>query len=52
MYTYNFCRPVRMLRQQGPNGQWLPRIPAMAAGLTDPVWSLWEWPTFPAVQRE
>ena len=52
MYTYNFCWPVRTLRQQGPDGQWLPRTPAMAAGLTDHVWPLWEWLTFPAVQRE
>jgi hypothetical protein len=52
MYTYNFCWPVRTLRQRGPNGQWLPRTPAMAAGLTDHVWPLWEWLTFPAVQRE
>ena len=40
-------------------GQWrkqllenVPQTPAMAAGLTDHVWSLWEWLTFPAVQRE
>ena len=52
MYTYNFCWSVRTLRQRGPNGQWLPRTPAMAAGLTDHVWPLWEWLTFPAVQRE
>ena len=52
MYTYNFCWPVRTLRQQGPDGQWLPQTPAMAAGPTDHVWSLWEWLTFPAVQRE
>ena len=52
MYTYNFCWPVRTLRQQGPDGQWLPQTPAMAAGLTDHVWSLWEWLTFPTVQHE
>jgi IS1 family transposase len=52
MYTYNFCWPVRTLRQEGPDGQWLPRTPAMAAGLTDHVWSLWEWLTFPALQRQ
>jgi IS1 family transposase len=50
MYTYNFCWPVRTLRQQDPNGQWLPQTPAMAAGLSDHVWPLWEWLTFPAVQ--
>jgi len=52
MYTYNFCWPVRTLRQRGPDGQWMPRTPAMAASLTDHVWSLWEWLTFPTVQRE
>jgi IS1 family transposase len=52
MYTYNFCWPVRTLRQQGPDGQWRQQTPAMAAGLTDYVWSLWEWLTFPTVQRE
>jgi len=52
MYTYNFCWPVRTLRQQDTDGRWLQRTPAMAAGLTDHVWSLWEWLTFPARQRE
>ena len=50
LYTYNFCWPVRTLRQCSLDGQWLPRTPAMAAGLTDHVWSLWEWLTLPAVQ--
>jgi len=52
MYTYNFCWPVRTLRQRGLDGQWMPRTPAMAAGLTDHVWSLREWLTFPAIQHE
>lgn len=52
MYTYNFCWPVRTLRQQDSDGRWMPQTPAMAAGLTDHVWSLWEWLTFPALQRE
>ena len=52
MYTYNFCWPVRTLRQRDSDGHWTPRTPAMAAGLTDHVWSLWEWLTFPATQRE
>jgi IS1 family transposase len=52
MYTYNFCWPVRTLRQRGPDGHWIPRTPAMAAALADHVWSLWEWLTLPAVQRE
>lgn len=50
LYTYNFCWPVRTLRQRGPDDQWLPHTPAMAAGLTDHVWSLREWLTLPAVQ--
>jgi IS1 family transposase len=52
MYTYNFCWSVRTLRQRNSDGHWTPQTPAMAAGLTDHVWSLWEWLTFPAIQRE
>jgi hypothetical protein len=52
MYNYNFCWPVRTLRQRSSDGQWLPRTPAMAAGLTDHVWPLSEWITFPGVQRK
>jgi len=51
MYTYNFCWLVRTLRQPASDGRWTPRTPAMAAGLTDHVWPLWEWLTLPAVQR-
>jgi IS1 family transposase len=51
MYSYNFCWPVRTLRWKGSDGQWQPRTPAMAAGLTDHVWSLQEWATLPAVQH-
>jgi hypothetical protein len=46
-YSYNFCWPVRTLRVK-EDGAWRPRTPAMAAGLTDHVWSLREWLTFPA----
>jgi hypothetical protein len=52
LYSYNFCWAVRTLRERGPDGKWQPRTPAMAAGLTDHVWSLREWLTFPTVQRE
>jgi len=52
MYTYNFCWTVRTLRNKGPDGKWQPRTPAMVAGLADHVWSLEEWLTRPAVQRE
>jgi hypothetical protein len=50
-YSYNFCWPVRTLREKGREGGWQQRTPAMAAGLADHVWSLDEWLTLPAVQR-
>ena len=50
MYRYNFCWPVRTLRDKGEEGRWRQRTPAMAAGLADHVWSLEEWMSFPAVQ--
>jgi len=52
LYSYNFCWPVRTLHQRDPEGRWQPRTPAMAAGLTDHVWSLSEWLCFPGVQRK
>ena len=52
MYSYNFCWPVRTLRARDSQGQWQERTAAMSAGLTDHVWSLQEWLTFPTVQRE
>jgi hypothetical protein len=51
-YRYNFCWPVRTLRVRGTDGRWQERTPAMAAGLADHVWSLQEWMSFPAVQRD
>lgn len=50
MYSYNYCWPVRTLRERDSEGAWRKRTPAMAAGLTDHVWSLKEWLTFPAIQ--
>jgi hypothetical protein len=47
-YSENFCWCVRTLRIQGGDGGWMARTPAMAAGLSDHVWSLWEWVTYPA----
>ena len=38
-YSYNFCWPVRTLRVREPDGPWQARTPAMAAGLSDHVWS-------------
>ena len=51
-FSYNFCWPVRTLRERGDNGRGWDRTPAMAAGLTDHVWTLSEWLTLPAVQRK
>ena len=51
LYSYNFCWPVRTLRVRGESDQWVERSPAMAAGLTDHVWSMSEWLRFPAVRR-
>lgn len=42
---YNLARPHKSLRQpleQGPGQKWLPRTPAMAAGLTDHIWTVKE----------
>src|SRR5262249_40422500 len=50
LYRHNFCWAVRTLRQRDEHGRWLQRTPAMAAGLTDHVWSTREWVRFPAVQ--
>ena len=52
MYSYNFCWSVRTLREKSPDNTWVQRTPAMVAGLTDHVWSLSEWLTYPAVQRK
>ena len=43
--VYNFCTPHRSLRQElapGASRKWWERTPAMAAGLTDHVWSVSE----------
>jgi hypothetical protein len=50
--NYNFCWPVRTLRERQSDGSWGPsRTPAMAAGLTDRVWTLEEWLTHPVAIR-
>lgn len=49
MYSYNFCWPVRTLRQKVGRRRYRQQTPAMAAGLADHVWSLREWLTYPAV---
>jgi IS1 family transposase len=50
MYNYNFCWPVRTLRVSDRNDGWLSRTPAMVAGLTDHIWSLSEWLSYPSIQ--
>jgi len=46
MYSYNYCWPVRTLKTEAGEA----RTPAMAAKLTDHVWTLAEWIKRPAVQ--
>jgi IS1 family transposase len=50
MYSYNFCWPVRTLRQRDNEGRWRQRTPAMVAGLANHIWSLEEWLTLPVAQ--
>jgi hypothetical protein len=50
-YCDNFCWPVRTLRVREAEGPWQARTPAMAAGLSDHVWSTREWITYPAKPR-
>jgi hypothetical protein len=50
-YSDNFCWPVRTLREPVDDGRYRQRTPAMAAGLTDHVWLIKEWLSFPAVQQ-
>jgi hypothetical protein len=51
MYSYNFCWAVRTLRVKVARKRYEQRTPAMAAGLTDHVWTIREWATYPAVKR-
>lgn len=42
---YNLVRPLKTLRQEvfdDPSRRWKPRTPAMAAGLTDHIWTVKE----------
>ncbi len=50
MYSYNFCWPVRTLRVEVGERQYQQRTPAMAAGLTDHIWTMREWATHPTVR--
>jgi IS1 family transposase len=49
IYSYNFCWPVRTLREPIGEGHWRKRTPAMSAGLADHVWSISEWISLPVV---
>ena len=51
LYSYNFCWPVRTLTDVDERGRLRKRSPAMAAGLTDHVWSMSEWLSLPAVRH-
>jgi IS1 family transposase len=51
MYSYNFCWPVRTLRVKVGQKEYQQRTPAMAAGLTDHIWTIREWATYPAIRR-
>jgi IS1 family transposase len=50
IYSYNFCWSVRTLADRDEQGQPRQRSPATAAGLTDHVWTMREWITFPSVR--
>jgi IS1 family transposase len=43
LYSYNYCWSVRTLRVRGEEGRWRERSPALAAGLTDHLWTWKEW---------
>jgi hypothetical protein len=51
LYSYNFCWPVRTLRQEVGRRRYRQRTPAMAAGLADHVWSLREGLAYPSFDR-
>jgi IS1 family transposase len=51
LYSANYCWPVRTLREAVEPKQYRQRTAAMAAGLTDHVWSLREWLLFPSTKR-
>ena len=51
IYSYNFCWPVRTLREPVGEGRWRQRTPAMAASLADHVWTMHEWIRMPGLQQ-
>ena len=50
-YSYNFCWCVRTLRVRVARRRYRQRTPAMAAGLTDHVWSLSQWLARPVLMH-
>ena len=50
MYSYNFCWAVRTLRVKVAKRKYVQRTPAMAAGLTDHIWTTKEWATYPSIR--
>ncbi|MEW6619882.1 MAG: hypothetical protein AB1422_11200, partial [bacterium] len=46
-FSYNFCWIVRTLRIKDIEECWQKRTSAMAAGLTDHLWSIEKWFTYP-----
>ena len=51
MYSYNFCWPVRTLRKKVGRRKYQAQTPAMVAGLSDHVWTIQEWATYPTKRR-
>jgi IS1 family transposase len=51
LYSANYCWAVRTLREEIAPKRYRQRTAAMAAGLTDHVWSLQEWLSFPSTKR-
>ena len=51
LYSDHFCWAVRTLAFKDEEGHHRSRTPAMAAGLTDHVWTMAEWLSRPAVVR-
>jgi IS1 family transposase len=51
LYSSNSCWPVRTWREPIGPKRYRQRTPAMAAGLTDHIWSLEEWLLFPSSGR-
>ena len=48
LFSYTFCWGVSTLSLNYERGNWQRRNPAMAAGLDDRVWSMYEWLSEPA----